>query len=414
MPVDHADTRPAARAEELAGVGTWRLDLTSGSLTTNAAARSMLGWSPDGDLPTTRDFLRAVHPVDRPQVDACAARLIQDGEEYLIEHRVLLPGGRTLHVRASACAERDDRGRVRVLHGITMDVTDLRQSLDDTRRERDRSKAVLDNLTEGYLLSADGMILEVNDAMCTLTGFDREQLVGAGPNYPFWVPGRVDEMLALRQSLREQGGGHGEFELARQDGVRVTVAYTATGLPSASRTPLWIALLRDVTEERERSRGLERRAASDPLTGVLNSRAFRDALRSAVRLASDDRPLSLALLDLDHFKRINDVHGHAVGDEVLVAAVESLAGATAGLGTFARVGGEELALLMPDTDVVTGRRVIEAAFEALRGTDLPTVGRITASAGVAQLEGDMTDDAFYRLADGLLYEAKDLGRDQVR
>jgi diguanylate cyclase (GGDEF)-like protein/PAS domain S-box-containing protein len=258
------------------------------------------------------------------------------------------------------------------------------------------------------------VILEVNEALCALTGFDREQLVGAGPQYPFWVPDRVDEMLEMRQSLRDQGRVQGEFEIARRDGARRVVAYNAACVPSDEPSLLWIMLLRDVTEERERARGLERRAASDPLTGVLNSRAFRDALRSAVRMASTDRPLTLALLDLDHFKRINDVHGHPVGDEVLVAAVQRLVGATSGLGTFARVGGEEFALLMPDTDAVAGRRIVEQALEALRATDLPEVGRITASAGVAQLEGDMSDDTFYRLADGLLYEAKDLGRDQVR
>lgn len=411
---DRDDEHPAARAEALAGVGTWSLDLETSRLTTNPAARRLLGWTRQDRPPCLEDFLQAVHPEDRSRVATYARRLIEHGEDYLIEHRVLMPQDRTMHVRASACADRDDSGRVRVLHGITMDVTDLRRSLEDTRRQRDRSKAVLDNLTEGYLLSADGVILEVNEAMCALTGFDPQQLVGAGPEYPFWSPDRAEEMLALRASLLDRGSGHGEFELVRRDGVRLTVAYSATCVPSADPLPLWILLLRDVTEERERSRGLERRAASDPLTGVLNSRAFREALRSAVRLASDERPLSLALLDLDHFKRINDVHGHAVGDEVLVTAVERLAGATAGLGTFARVGGEEFALLMPDTDVVAGRRIVRRAIEALRATGLPIVGRITASAGVAQLQGGMTDDELYRLADGLLYEAKDQGRDQVR
>lgn len=411
---DRADEHPAARAEALAGVGTWSLDLATRTLTTNPAARTLLGWTQDEARPCLEDYLDAVHPEDRQRVADHARLLIEHGEDYVIEHRVLMPSGRLMHVRASACADRDESGRVRVLHGITMDVTDLRRSLDDTRRERDRSKAVLDNLTEGYLLSSDGVILEVNEAMCALTGFDPEQLVGAGPVYPFWVPERVDQMLALRASLLSEGSGRGEFEVARRDGVRLTVAFTATCVPSTGGTPLWILLLRDVTEERERSRGLERRASSDPLTGVMNSRAFREALRSAVRLASAERPLSLALLDLDHFKRINDVHGHAVGDEVLVAAVEQLAGATAGLGTFARVGGEEFALLMPDTDVVSARRLVEQAVQRLRETVLPTVGRITASAGVAQLEVDMTDDALYRLADGLLYEAKDGGRDQVR
>jgi len=141
----------------------------------------------------------------------------------------------------------------------------------------------------------------------------------------------------------------------------------------------------------------------------------RDALRRATRSATDGGgALTLALLDVDHFKTVNDRFGHAVGDEVLCALADRLRAATAGAGSLARVGGEEFALLMPGTDAASAHRLLASALAAVRSTPFPTAGTVTASAGVAQLLGDMDDDALYRLADTLLYEAKARGRDQVR
>lgn len=88
--------------------------------------------------------------------------------------------------------------------------------------------------------------------------------------------------------------------------------------------------------------------------------------------------------------------------------------ATAGVGTVARVGGEEFAVLMPCTDAPTAHGLLEAALDAVSGTPFPTVGTVTASAGVSQLLDGMGDDGLYRMADALLYEAKARGRNQVR
>jgi diguanylate cyclase (GGDEF)-like protein len=125
--------------------------------------------------------------------------------------------------------------------------------------------------------------------------------------------------------------------------------------------------------------------------------------------------LSLALLDIDYFKLINDRFGHSVGDEVLIEVVQRFAAATlTGTAfTLARVGGEEFALLMPDTKATEAREIVVAGLEALRGTDFAQVGKVTASAGIAELVDDMNDDVLYRLADANLYKAKALGRDQV-
>ncbi len=164
---------------------------------------------------------------------------------------------------------------------------------------------------------------------------------------------------------------------------------------------------------------LEQSALTDSLTGLRNARYFhaRLAEEHAERVRTGN-PLALVIIDLDHFKRVNDEHGHQVGDEVLANTARAIASVTRHGETEARVGGEEFALLLPGSD---GRRAREAA-ERARGaiaeavTDLPggRVIRVTASAGVASTAelGDVTAQALYRAADDALYAAKAGGRNR--
>ena len=111
-----------SRADELAGVGVWSLDLGSGLLTTNRAARVMLGWRDELGLPTLADFLAFVHPDDRERLTAHTERLVREGQEYVLEHRAVLPDGEVKHLRASGVADLDADGRPRMLHGVTLDL----------------------------------------------------------------------------------------------------------------------------------------------------------------------------------------------------------------------------------------------------------------------------------------------------
>lgn len=402
------------RASELAGFATWTLDLATGAVASSSRVRSHLDLPPHAPEPTLQDWFAVVHPEDRQRLRSVWRGLVDDGREYVLDHRIVLPNGRIKHMRAVACVGTAPDGR-RVAYGITQDVTEIRLAAAKLVRERDRSRAVIANLQEGFLLSSPGVILEVNPALCAITGFCEDELVGAGTPYPFWPPGDVEALLALRGQLVEEGGGKAGVELVRKTGERFAASLTATPLPTEHGPPLWMITVRDVTAERERERLLLARAETDPLTGVLNSRAFRDALRRGTRTAVvEGGVLSLALLDVDHFKSVNDRFGHAVGDEVLCELAGRIGRATASAAVLARVGGEEFALLMPGLDAAAAHALTVRALEAVRAEPFAAAGIVTASAGVAQLLGDMSDDELYRLADTLLYEAKARGRDQVR
>ncbi|MGU3665106.1 diguanylate cyclase [Methylobacterium sp. A49B] len=158
-------------------------------------------------------------------------------------------------------------------------------------------------------------------------------------------------------------------------------------------------------------------AMTDGLTGALSCRAFRDEFSRAFALAVRHKhELSCIMLDLDHFKSVNDGHGHAVGDRVLSAVAGVCRDELRKSDAFGRLGGEEFAILLPHTGLASAMQVAEKLRGAIARLDIPTPLRpirITASFGVAALNGSVADpDMLLQNADAALYSAKDDGRNR--
>lgn len=187
---------------------------------------------------------------------------------------------------------------------------------------------------------------------------------------------------------------------------------------AAAWLPYMLMLLfyADVLQRRQRE--LEQLGRTDALTGLLNRRAFMERLaREAHRQARNGRPLTLVMFDIDHFKCVNDRHGHPAGDEVLSTFAGILKDCTREhVDAAGRWGGEEFVLLLPETDLVGGERVAAKVCAALRATAFVAEGqgfRVTASAGLAPVAQGHVEPAL-RAADQCLYQAKRAGRDRVR
>ncbi|HEY5261120.1 MAG TPA: GGDEF domain-containing protein [Solirubrobacteraceae bacterium] len=159
---------------------------------------------------------------------------------------------------------------------------------------------------------------------------------------------------------------------------------------------------------------LERQALSDPLTGIPNRRAFHDRLKSEVARAHRyGRDLSLVLMDLDHFKAVNDLHGHQAGDRVLVLFGQLLSAHSRDSELVGRIGGEEFAWLMPETDQNGAYIAATRVRKAIESTRFKDIGKVTVSAGVCSTENHREMDTLIRDADRALYWAKDSGRNMV-
>ena len=152
-------------------------------------------------------------------------------------------------------------------------------------------------------------------------------------------------------------------------------------------------------------------AATDELTRLANYRSFHERLRSEVERATrHGRELSLIVIDIDNFKMINDEHGHAVGDAVLTEFARRLATQARDSDLIARVGGEEFAWLLPETDAASALVVAERARLAIEHEPFRRVGTVTISAGVSCLQESADAETLLRFADIALYRAKEGGR----
>lgn len=166
-----------------------------------------------------------------------------------------------------------------------------------------------------------------------------------------------------------------------------------------------------------RSETLEHAALTDGLTGMQNRRYFDDALKEYLEeFRRVGKPIGLMILDLDHFKQVNDTHGHDVGDEVLRAVANCLKDMTRYHDVVARLGGEEFAVVTPNMDAELLARFAERIRKAIAGMSILSGNvrlKVTTSVGLAVWDRKESAEEFYRRADRQLYDAKRMGRNRV-
>ena len=166
-------------------------------------------------------------------------------------------------------------------------------------------------------------------------------------------------------------------------------------------------------------KSLQEQALTDALTGLSNRRAFEEILCSEFDLHRRfDAPLSIAMFDVDHFKRCNDTYGHSVGDQLLSGVAQIMQGDREADAFIARFGGEEFAVLFPETHILDATQEAERIIASVGDADIPTSAgkvRITISGGVSMLQQpDRAGSDVVRRADALLYEAKGAGRNCLK
>src|SRR5215207_2868840 len=194
--------------------------------------------------------------------------------------------------------------------------------------------------------------------------------------------------------------------------VGVDKSFSDAELAQVERFATMVALAFDSARQRDT---LREQARTDGLTGLLNHRACHERLGEEIaRAGAVERPLGVVVLDLDHFKMVNDAYGHAEGDKVLVAVAEKLRSVVREDDHVARLGGEEFALILPGVDGALAAEAAERARAAI--AEVRVGGRaLSCSAGVSAYPDDARDAArLVELADGALYWAKRSGRDQSR
>jgi diguanylate cyclase (GGDEF)-like protein/PAS domain S-box-containing protein len=260
-------------------------------------------------------------------------------------------------------------------------------------------------LSHDLLCTVDphGKLVDLNSAWRTVLGHDLNTLRAS--SYRDIV--HPDDWEGVAENLRAvfAGADAGDQELRMQDsrGGWHWIAWTATYSPAQR---LVYARGTDVTEQRRMVDELHSQARTDPLTGIPNRRWLAHELgRELARARRKGYPLSIAMLDVDHFKRFNDVCGHPAGDRFLREAAQAWRGALRISDFIARYGGEEFVVLLPDCD-------LEEAFEIAERVRAVTPLEQTCSAGVTTWTGHESAEGLIQRADDALYRAKAEGRDR--
>ncbi|SDS10957.1 sensor domain-containing diguanylate cyclase [Pseudomonas prosekii] len=177
---------------------------------------------------------------------------------------------------------------------------------------------------------------------------------------------------------------------------------------------LWHGYISDISDLKRVEEELRALSVTDSLTGIHNRRYFQERLTTEMaRVERGGGELSVIMLDIDHFKRINDQHGHAVGDRVLQAVCERIGHRLRRTDVFCRLGGEEFMVLCPDIDGEHAHVLALQLWQALRSSPIDGVGTVTASFGIASWRAGEGADSLLLRADSGVYAAKQAGRDRV-
>jgi len=355
-------------------------------------------------------------PASEALLEACAAAL--EGEERSFDC-VSSEHGCALWLRTSPL--RDDEGQIVGAMLIAMDITDRVERQRAIGEAQERFRRAFDDAPIGMAVAdLDGQFLEVNQALCAITGYLAEELTAT----KFSAITHPDDLATDYGVMRSLISGEfsssvNEKRYLRADGTVVWVMRSVTLLRDADGAPLhFLDQIQDITERRRFERELRHLADHDPLTGLFNRRRFEQELERHVAEVARYGPRgALLVLDLDHFKYVNDALGHHKGDELILSVAALLQDRLRDTDTIARLGGDEFAVLLPNADSAEAVHVAEALVLAVREEATVAAGdrrrRVTTSVGIAPFtRSDLDGEELLIEADLAMYEAKEAGRDR--
>nr|WP_258128462.1 sensor domain-containing diguanylate cyclase [Achromobacter anxifer] len=411
------------------GTGIWDRNVVTGEITYSPGWKALLGFSEAEVSNRIEDSYKRLHPEDADYVRA-AMQAHFDGktESYEVEHRILCKDGSYKWICSRGkVVSRDAQGRALRMMGTTTDISAMRAMSERLRRTAD----LLVNLTD----AVPGMVFQCGQRP---EGGSRFLYVSAGiwdmfelmpydvHTTPAAIEQRVhpEDVANYHASLRAAAAAcvpwHLEFRVCLpEQGVRWRQG-DASPRQGPDGTVVWHGFVTDITDRKRADFELRELAATDALTTLPNRRHFMS--RIAAELARIKRQGSdcaaVLMCDLDHFKRINDTWGHAIGDGVLQHFANTLRAQLRAVDLVGRIGGEEFAVVLPDTDIERAhafatrvqQRIAAAPYTLGDDRHIP----LTVSIGISTMH---TLDADAELAlsrsDRALYYAKQRGRNRI-
>jgi len=423
-----ADAELMTLALDGSGTGVWDRNVVTGEINYSRAWKAMLGYQEHEISNRIEDAYLRLHPDDLAYVEATMqAHFETKTDSYAVEHRIRCKDGSYKWICSRGkVVNRDSDGRALRMVGTTTDITALREMA----ARLQQSFELITNLTDEvpglvfqYRLMPDGHAFfpYASDGIRDIYELTPQQATTSAETVDALIDAR--DLAAYRQSLEESATNlspwHLEYrvQLPRQ-GLRWRQG-DAKPQRLADGSILWYGFITDITERKQIEAELQELATIDFLTQLPNRRHFMlqsEAALARVRRA-DSRVASVLMFDLDNFKALNDRWGHEVGDHALSHFAALLRAEVRASDIVGRVGGEEFAMVLPDTGTDAAIALARRIQQRMSQSPLPCGDKqieLTVSIGVGTMRADDVG-AYQSLsrADKAMYRAKELGRDRI-
>jgi diguanylate cyclase (GGDEF)-like protein/PAS domain S-box-containing protein len=349
-------------------------------------------------------------------------RTITGGGEWRGEICNKTRDGREVWEHMSISPVLDDEGRLAHFVAVKEDVTERKLAADALAESEEKVRAMSEASQDGLVMVDDqGRVAFWNRAAEEMFGYAREEALGRLLHEMVALPADLERVRTGFPDFALGGGGPlvgrlTEMTARRKDGSHFPVELSISAFRLRGR---WWAVgtARDITDRKVAEARLREMATTDSLTGILNRRRFLElAADELERARRYQRDTALIMFDVDHFKQVNDSQGHAAGDQVLRGLTATARETLRGADILGRIGGEEFAVLLPETDLPAASRAAERLRRAAESMELLTDGgpfAVTVSLGVVLLNPGETLEDLLKRADQALYRAKQGGRNRV-
>ncbi len=375
--------------------------------------KELLAVAPEVFLGKT--FSEVLPPAVAQLVHGAIAEAAQSGLSTGKRYMLKLPQGeRWFDMSVAAMATMQDADQRFIL--IARDISE--QQLAEERLQL--AASVFSHAREGITITdAHGTIVDVNDAFARITGYSREEALGQNPR--FLNSGRQDAAFfaGMWGALVEQGHWSGEIWNRRKNGEVFAELLTISAVRDMQgNTQQYVALFSDITATKAHQRQLEHIAHFDALTNLPNRILLADRLQQAmVQTQRRGQQLAVAYLDLDGFKKVNDKHGHDVGDQLLINLATAMKDTLREGDTLARMGGDEFVAVLIDLDGIEScgpmlTRLLEAAAAPVQLGNVVLQGSASVGVTFYPQANDMEADQLLRQADQAMYQAKVAGKNR--
>jgi diguanylate cyclase (GGDEF)-like protein/PAS domain S-box-containing protein len=328
------------------------------------------------------------------------------------------PDGSPLPVSQLVIAHRDEHGEVSYLSTIARDITDRKRAETAAQsaalREKNFANSVINNLPGiFYLVDQEGKLLRWNSNLEQSLAYSGDQLHGMSLRALV----AEEDVAKMQQSCREiidYGTASLEVGLATRAGETIPFFINGIRIENSDGGTAIVGIGIDISYRLKLEQELRNRATTDTLTGAYNRLRMEEELEQEIRKSTRYKtPFAIAMFDIDHFKQVNDNHGHDIGDEVLKQIVGITRQQLREVDLLARWGGEEFMIIASSTTLDDIHKLAERVRHAIAAVPLEPVGQITVSFGVGEYRpGEQQKDLLKRV-DDMLYQAKKSGRNRV-